>query len=362
MRCKNCGKRLKEKENFCTVCGYYNGEVNNIDFDSEDDDEYDLLEEENNEDELDEVDDSDLDLSKLDFSNPKELNEKFVKAYIGEDYNLIKKGIFNIYAALLNWMYVLYRKMYITGIIGLIITGIILVVFPKIFIIYAIITMILLGFTFNKIYLKFISWKIGRNLERYKGSDNFTMENIMGERGGVKILPAIIIYFIFLVVLILNLFTFHYNKEHNTKFWKENSENKANCLSFTHKAYNEMNSRVSSTQVIEAGCKIIKNTTTNYEIFLKDISKNRNIYYYYQISNGYMEYKKSTENLQGLQQKNNSNNITIEEQKELLEEKSVEDSYLLVYKNAKAEDTLIKEGKNTKEKKHFIFSEDEVKR
>jgi len=24
MHCKNCGKKLREKEKFCTICGYYN--------------------------------------------------------------------------------------------------------------------------------------------------------------------------------------------------------------------------------------------------------------------------------------------------------------------------------------------------
>ena len=357
MRCKKCGKRLREKEIFCTVCGYYNGEVSNLDLEDEEE-KYNLLDDEV-EDDLDE--DERIDKFTFTEENKKELIKKFVKAYIGEDYNIIKNSPFNIYAALLNWMYVLYRKMYITGIIGLIITGII-IFFPKLLIIYAIITMIALGFTFNKIYLKFISWKIDRNIEKYKGSDNYTLENIMGEKGGVNFIPAIIIYFIFLVVIIINLFTFRYNKTHNTKYWKENSESKANCISFTHKAYEEIKNRVPSANITEAGCKIIKSTITDYEIYLKDISKNINIYHYYQISSGYLTYQKNTEKVIQLQQKKTLGIITPEEEKELLEEKSIVDSYSLIYKNAKAEDKLIKEGKNTKEKKNFIFSEEEVKR
>ena len=35
MRCKKCGKRIKNKDYFCTECGYYNGDFNEDDFDTE---------------------------------------------------------------------------------------------------------------------------------------------------------------------------------------------------------------------------------------------------------------------------------------------------------------------------------------
>ncbi len=363
MRCKKCGKRLREKENFCTICGYYNGEVTNLDLD-DDDEEMNLLDDDIDDfhEEEDEMEEESLNSFSFEKYSKKEQDKEFEKSYIGEDYNLIKNGIFNIYAALLNWMYCLYRKMYITGIIGLIITGIVIVLFPKIFIFYAIITIIILGFVFNKIYLLSANWKIKRILEKYKGSDNYTLQSIVEEKGGVNFIPAILIYFIFLVVVIINLFHFQYNTTHNTKFWKENSENQANCISFTHKAYDEIKNRIPTTYITEAGCKISKSTVADYEIYLKDISNNMNIYHYYRVNNGYITYQKNTEKVLQLQQKKNLGTITQEEEKELLEEKNIVDSYSLIYKNAKEEDQLIKERKNTNEKKYYIFSEEEVTR
>ena len=40
MQCKKCGHKLKRNELFCTVCGYYNSDKEDLGFDLADDEEY----------------------------------------------------------------------------------------------------------------------------------------------------------------------------------------------------------------------------------------------------------------------------------------------------------------------------------
>ena len=194
MHCKNCGKKLKTNEIFCSSCGYYNGdkqdetkdekennfESENIDLslnnNSDDnislDDDYPYNDDNisldddisNNDDDLlieDNQDINDIEIQSFN-TKPEDSKKKsffdfqydrFLEAYIGEDYKEVARKKINIYAFFLNWMYFLYRKLYIIGIIGLIITGIVLRVFTKYFLYYLIVVMILSGLLFNPIYL-----------------------------------------------------------------------------------------------------------------------------------------------------------------------------------------------------------------
>ena len=130
-----------------------------------------------------------------------DIDEKFIKAYIGEDYEKIRFKNFNPLAAILNWAYVLYRKLYITGIAGLLITEIVILKFPKLAIFYAILVILLIGFGFNKYYL-FISKMVIKNQQKkFEGSDDYSMQKILSRKGGVNVIFTLIIYLIFLIIL-----------------------------------------------------------------------------------------------------------------------------------------------------------------
>ena len=133
MKCQKCGKKLRRNEVFCTICGYYNDfsdEKKIVNFDDEDD--FDLTDDDWSSKEDDKAEEKELDKI-LKEKKPKKSDDdeddyeltdldRYVKAYIGEDYNIVRKSLFNIWALIFNWMYFLYRKLYITGIIGLVIT------------------------------------------------------------------------------------------------------------------------------------------------------------------------------------------------------------------------------------------------
>lgn len=355
MRCQKCGKRLRRNEKFCTSCGYYNEDENDLSPDDWDDGDYDLLSEEDNE----YTEDNKKENQNI--INYEFEEEKDIEAYIGEDYRIIKKSPFNIWAFLLNWMYVLYRKLYITGILGLTIALILVLFSSKYIIIYLIISMVILGFIFNPYYIFVIKQRIKRLEKTHEGSDSYTFTKICEEKGGVNIPIALIIYFIFLVIIIVSSvgFNFSINNNHNTKFWNENSENKANCNYFTKVAYNDYKNENDIT-IEEALCSITKVTTKEYNIYLKAKKDKKTIYIYYETENLMLKYIGDEEEISKLEEKEKNKTITDEEKEILNKIKNIQKEYKLNYNKSLEEDKLIEENKDTKEKYNYIFTREEV--
>ena len=355
MKCQKCGKRLRRNEKFCTSCGYYNEDENDISPDDWDDGDYDLLSEE------DEEYTEDNKKEKKNVINYEFEEEKDIEAYIGEDYRIIKKSRFNIWAFLLNWMYVLYRKLYITGIIGLMIAFIMVLISNKYVIIYLIVSMIILGFLFNPYYIFVIKLRIKRLEKKHEGSDSYTFTKICEEKGGVNTPIALAIYFLFLVIIIVSSvsFNFSFNSNHNTKFWNENSENKANCSYFTKMAYNDYKNE-NDINIEEAICKINKVTMKEYNIYLKVKKDKKIIYVYYETQNQLLKYIGNEEQITRLEEKEKNKTITDEEKEILNKVKNIKREYKVNYNKSIEEDKLIKENKNTKEKYNYIFTREEV--
>ena len=80
MLCQKCGKKLKKNEEFCTFCGYYNGEVNDIDLQIADNNESEM-----SLDELPVGNSNDNNNDDLDYND-----DRYLEAFIGEDYKMIK--------------------------------------------------------------------------------------------------------------------------------------------------------------------------------------------------------------------------------------------------------------------------------
>lgn len=365
MQCKNCGKKLKTNELFCTSCGAYNEQdTENNSQSLLNKDEFNLLDETiyESKEEYDYVKEFNL---KADSSGTKEdeffyKDEKYLEAYIGEDYKLIKKSPFNIYAFFLNWMYILYRKMYVLGIVGMLITYIVILINPKFLLIYLFIMMILIGLFFNKLYIFFSKLKVEFFIKRHQEMDSFTIENICRKKGGVKVSVALIIYLIFLITVFFSLFTFRYNKATNDKFWKQNSENKATCNSLIKIAYKSLDKEIKDS-INEGLCKKI-NSNEDFEILFKVKNNNFDYYIHYKTDNEFLIYNTDTKNLQELEAKNNNKTITLEELKILEEKRQIENDYKIVKEKVKKEDQLIKNNKNTKEKLNYSFSKEEITR
>ena len=363
MRCKKCGKVMRKEERFCESCGYYNGEKDNSGWDDNYDDhnlfdDYEVEEKEEGNEEFEEFNLKDSSgTKKNEFSYE---NEDLLEAFIGEDYKPIKKIPFNIFAFLLNWSYLLYRKLYITGILGLVVTGIIILFFPSIAITYCIATVIILGVLFNFYYVFVCKIKVERIKKKYEGTDKFGLLNICEEKGGVSLWPALIIYLIFILVIFFSKVTVSYNREHNARFWEENTDNKATCSSLVKVGYENLETYKVPGTVEEAVCKISKANVTEYDVYIKTTKGDKVYYAYYYAENKGVMYKRNTSEINELELKKANGQITEEEQALLNSLKQIENNYSDISKQSKAEDELIKKKKNKSEKLNFVFSKEEI--
>ena len=365
MKCKNCGKRLRSKEMFCSSCGFYNGNSNNVSWESEGN----LLEEEQQEvkeenyEEIKEV--NEVKEVKEEKTSPKEdfyyENEPLLESFIGEDYKSISKNIFNVWAFLLSWIYFIYRKLYIIGGIGLLLTLIIIVLLRNsLFFIYLGIAMIACGFAFNPIYIMIAKKKIEKLKEENQDTDNYTLSNMAMEKGGVNLLVALGSYLVFLIILFFILVPLRYNKDHNTNFWQENSENQATCISLIKTAYNNSDQEYDLGDITEAACKVIKTTGKEYEIYLKTVKDRQYIYSLYKTENNYLKYENNTELYNELLKKKTNGTITQEERELYDKISNIESDYQDIYNQSSKEAKLIKEKRNKSERTSFVFSKEEI--
>lgn len=374
MHCENCGKKLRRGESFCTVCGYYNGEANNVndlDFNESLEDEplVELTEEVEEEPKKGKKQGKDIEDKIDNFSKKSNASgeskdtyyyaqEEYLEYFIGEDYKSIKSSLFNIYAFLLNWLYVLYRKMYITGILGLVVTALVFIYARKYFIIYAAVVVILLGLLFNKIYIFFSKRKVEHIVNYSDTKDQFKLKKICEKKGGVNYIIPLICYAIFLAVIILKVFNFKVQKPVEEKFFKENSEGQASCKLVVKTAYKDPKKGLSIGKIDNAACKIINSKT--YEVYMKYKNGETITYIYYKTNGDYLVYQNDTENITELQAKQADNTITPEEITLLSEKLVIKGNYEKILKDAQEEEKLVKEKKDTKPRSNYIYTSEQV--
>ena len=393
MLCKKCGKKLKPDEEFCSVCGYYNDPNDEVfseeDDKSFDDDYFDEIRDADDDDdenvghdEIDDMVESNLingvnvpdneelmEFTPTSEADPKQKltnfkDDRLVEAFTGEDYKWIIRRPFNLYAFFLSWIYFLYRKMYITGLIGLVITGIVYKFFPSFVIPYAIIVMVLSGFLFNPLYKLYASIRIKSIRKHNYGSDDFTIEQICQQKGGTSLILTLVIFFIFLVVMIRTYYSFSINRE-NTKFWSENSENKANCTSMSKSNYKSLSEYEAEGVLEEAVCNVRKtNSTKSYDIYLKITNPETNTFriVFFRDDKDSVTIEGVGVNLELLQDKNRNGIISEEETQLLNRTLEIRNQYTKIHDASIDEDRLIKTKKNKSEKINYIIPKDEILR
>lgn len=393
MLCKKCGKKLKPDEEFCSVCGYYNDPNDEVfseeDDKSFDDDYFDEIRDADDDDdenvghdEIDDMVESNLingvnvpdneelmEFTPTSEADPKQKltnfkDDRLVEAFTGEDYKWIIRRPFNLYAFFLSWIYFLYRKMYITGLIGLVITGIVYKFFPSFVIPYAIIVMVLSGFLFNPLYKLYASIRIRSIRKHNYGSDDFTIEQICQQKGGTSLILTLVIFFIFLVVMIRTYYSFSINNE-NTKFWSENSENKANCTSMSKSSYRMLNEEEAAGVLEEAVCNVRRtNSTKSYDIYLKITNPETNTFriVFFRDDKDSVTIEGVGVNLELLQDKNRNGIISEEETQLLNRTLEIRNQYTKIHDASIDEDRLIKTKKNKSEKINYIIPKDEILR
>ena len=405
MICRGCGKKLRNNENICPACGFYN-ETKSGSLEDDGFQEMDYFEEpganNNNSDDLflddsnveesydvpfsDEQDDEgsqeeidDLLKEKVLGEKPKKQSDKlkekiseyigedntadFIAAFIGEDYKWIVNKPINIYALLFSWMYFIYRKMYIVGIVGLAITGIIYIVMPILLPILIILSMVLSAVLFNSLYLMFVKAKVQRIVDKYEDeTDAFIIEQCI-RKGGVNTPIALLIFFIFIALLFLSHFTLTLGGN-PSKYWKDNTENVANCLSLGRKTYQLLTDKESkemiNSSLDELACDVILTGQKSYDVYLKVSSDGDSRIVYFANNDGEISLVGDTKYIKILTDAEKTRPL-LDDEKEFLENSKILDNKYYEIKNlSSSEENLEKNNKLTGQRTHYVFTKDQI--
>ncbi len=133
------------------------------------------------------------------------LDDKLLFSYIGNNYDKIKMGKFNVWAWFFNILYLLYRKMYLPSLIILFIMNLLSKFSYLFFNILIVVFIILLGFNFNKLYLAHAKKQIRKIKVKNSNLSENNLIEIAGKKGGTSYLGIIIFLIIwFIISTILN--------------------------------------------------------------------------------------------------------------------------------------------------------------
>ncbi len=347
MECKKCGKILSEQERFCTYCGYYN-DPNEIDEEQVKEIKKNYKESKPSK--------EDYEVETLLFEGNDKLRPRCLKSYLKSDYKTVITEGFSIYAFIFSWIYFIYKKIYLIGLIGLIIAGA-LVITKKwiIVILYAVISMIISGILFNKLYLRIARKKVDSIIKK---TDNPKDAIILSKKaGGENVLLALTTYFIFLSIIIFFYLTGGKVENYNDPYWKENSANKATCLSMIESA-----KTVTNTYTVaflrEAGCIVVDSSQEKYHLYLKFDTGDRIVIEKHVTTIGEMKFYGSTNLL--LEYESRKYQLTESELKYYNEMLNIQSEYDKLVQQANQE---VEKGKeNPILKNYFVFPEEEVNR
>ena len=127
------------------------------------------------------------------------LDEKMLITFIGINYDKITTKKFSISAMFLSWMYMLYRKMYIPSIIGMIVIRILALILEPIYTIIILSFCVVLGLNFNKWYVAYSKKQVDKIKTNNPNANEMELINICKKKGGTNIGVAILIYIIFMI-------------------------------------------------------------------------------------------------------------------------------------------------------------------
>lgn len=409
MRCRECGKTLRDDENICSACGFYNDrESKSLESDTNSDgyfddpsgmsgpssldDNYSDLSFEDDDDDIgerrreqEEIDD--LFKEKVLGEKPTKKKEgpsikmdkknggtvaqyidtddsaDFIAAFIGEDYKWIVNKPVNIYALLFSWMYFIYRKLYLIGIIGLFVCGLIARYVPIISPIIIILSMVLSGVLFNSIYLSVAQRRVQRILDTYGDqSDSYILEKCK-KKGGVSVIKALLIFFLFLVCMVCTYYRFYIGLG-ESKFFKDNSENEANCMSNGKQLFNSLVEReekeMIGSSLDEIACHVLITGEKNYDIILKLKNGIDYRYIYYSTDNEEATVKGDTNYIDIIEEAKKAGPVSKEDEEILEFSKSIETRFEDIKTNSRTEEEAVKKKKMSTQRTHFAFTKDQI--
>ena len=358
MVCKNCGNSLREGEKFCTNCGTYN-DPDDVEME---DNSYTSIDEFSTQAKIKPKKEKKKKEKKpktvVEEYNPNE--DPLVAAYVGEDYKWVVQRPFNIYALLLSWIYFLYRKLYLIGILGLVLLGLIIKLLPIILIPYIVLSMVFSGLFFNKIYLDIVEKKVQKIESNSKALDN--VEEICKKKGGVNVWLPLLIFFIFLVIMLASYVNIGaFNPTVTGRYASENSTNLANCKSLCKQIYRGLDDKQKTGILEEMSCEIELKTPKIYNIYIKINSGSKFRYLYYKNdATGYYNLSGDTDNIEMLEDTLKTYGLSDGDKEFLAASKELDKRMQKIQEESEYEDKLIKKNAASQEKLHYVFTKDDI--
>lgn len=355
MECRKCGKILSEQERFCTYCGYYSDP-------NEEEDETEGFSAETIENDRHAVTvthaekKENIEVEKVVYENTDNIRPRCLRVYLSADYKVVNAGGFNLCALLFSWIYFIYKKMYIIGIPGLLLAGLLILVQPVILIIYAALSMVLSGIFFNKIYLWFAKKKIDKILSNNNPEEAL---RIARKAGKDNVLITLGIYFIFLAIIIVLYFTKGTLGSGGDKYWKVNKNNRNTCLKMIDAA--KRNSSTSAIAfILEGGCIVLDSANSKYQVYLKFDKGDKIIIEQYSTDPQKMYLDGSTDLLTDYERR--KSDLTDSELKYYQDMLAIQANYSKLQNQAKVEDAAIANKTNAAPKAYFLIPQEEVNR
>lgn len=263
-------------------------------------------------------------------------------AFVGKNYVKLSKKGFSFTAFFFNFYYLLYRKRYLTALLGML-TIIALVVLSNylsivkyIIVILMIIFSIVLGLIFNKQYIRFINKKSKILKDKNSNLDVESFLQLCQKKGGTSLFSATIIYALFLIIIILisNLSIFKVEVPKKTE-QKENKldvevkvidrdyqKRKSQCKNYASAIYQSYLS--ANLELTYIGCNMGKD---NYIILkVKNPTDQSTYIAKYQIDKKKEELKleNTTLEIDTLREKKKQATLTTEETEDLTEKETIE--------------------------------------
>lgn len=282
-------------------------------------------------------------------------------AYVGKNYVKISKKKFSFAAFFFNWYYLLYRKRYLIAIPGMLliialaIAARYLPMMKYAIIAIMVIVSILLGFFFNKYYIKFINKKTKSLKDKNSNLDVETFLKLCQKKGTTSFFTATIIYVIFLMIIVLITSLSITKVDSSSKkeepqeeldvkvkvIDREYQKKRSQCKSYAEAVYKSYLS--ANLEVNYIGCHMGKD---QYVILRAKNPTDQSTYIAkYKINKKQEELKlvNTTLEIDDLRQKQQSQTITSEEAKTLKEKETIEEEFNTF-------DTKISEDKTTYKK------------
>ena len=270
-------------------------------------------------------------------------SEQRKMAFVGRNYVKISKLKFSLPAFFFNWYYLLYRKLYLVAFFGMSLTiGLIAAsnyvsVVKYIIIVFILISSIVLGFLFNKKYIKYVNKKTKILKEKNSNIDVESFLQLCKKKGGTSIFTASIIYILFLMIVVvlssLSIFktkiTWPDKQEQlDVKVEvidREYQEKRAQCKSYAKAVYQSYSN--ANLDIDYMGCKFGKE---KYIILRVKDSTSQNTYIAkYEINQSKDELKllNTTIELESLRNKQQTQSLTNEEKEELKQKEEIESDF-----------------------------------